>query len=93
MKALIWITIAIFGLLLVWATSALPDHGAVDTVSQTYLAPEYVRRAQEDTGSPNVVTAVLADYRSFDTLGETAVIFAAGLGVVLVLMREGRRDG
>lgn len=92
MKILVWLTLATFGALLVWATSALPDHGAADSVSHTYLAPDYIRRAQEDTGSPNVVTAVLADYRSFDTLGETAVIFTAGLGVVLVLMREVRRD-
>jgi len=93
LKALVWLTMVIFGALVVWATGALPDHGVVDSVSQTYLVPEYIRRAQQDTGSPNLVTAVLADYRSFDTLGETAVIFTAGLGVVLVLMREGRRDG
>ncbi|MEO9971718.1 MAG: cation:proton antiporter, partial [Hyphomonadaceae bacterium] len=34
---------------------------------------------------PNVVTAVLASYRGFDTLGETGVIFAAGIAVVLLL--------
>ena len=34
---------------------------------------------------PNVVTSVLADYRGYDTLGETTVIFTAGIGVMLLL--------
>ena len=34
---------------------------------------------------PNVVTTVLASYRGFDTLGETIVVFTAGLGVLLIL--------
>jgi len=48
-----------------------------------------LERSIEETGVPNVVTAVLADYRSFDTLGETTVIFTAGIGVMLLL--RGRR--
>ena len=36
-------------------------------------------------GIPNIVTAVLASYRGYDTLGETVVIFTAGLGVLLLL--------
>ena len=38
-----------------------------------------------DTGIPNVVTSVLASYRGFDTLGETTVVFVAGLAVALML--------
>jgi len=34
---------------------------------------------------PNVVTTVLASYRGFDTLGETIVVFTAGLGVLMLL--------
>jgi multicomponent Na+:H+ antiporter subunit B len=41
---------------------------------------------------PNLVTAVLASYRGFDTLGEVTVIFTAGVGVMLLLGRgSGRR--
>ena len=49
----------------------------------------------KDTNVPNVVTSVLADYRGYDTLGETTVIFTAGIGVMLLLRkarRRGRRD-
>jgi multicomponent Na+:H+ antiporter subunit B len=35
------------------------------------------------------VTAVLADYRGYDTLGETIVIFTAGLACILILMKKG----
>jgi multicomponent Na+:H+ antiporter subunit B len=41
----------------------------------------------EDTETPNIVTSVLADYRGYDTLGETIVIFTAGLACLLVLWR------
>ncbi|WGI16715.1 hydrogen gas-evolving membrane-bound hydrogenase subunit E [Methanonatronarchaeum sp. AMET-Sl] len=56
--------------------------------------PEYIdmdehiiENAQEDTGANNVVTAVLYDYRSFDTLGEATVLFAAIASVMVVLRR------
>ena len=41
---------------------------------------------------PNVVTSVLADYRGYDTLGETTVIFTAGIGVMLLLKGRRRRQ-
>ena len=40
---------------------------------------------------PNVVTAVLASYRGYDTLGETTVVFTAGAGVIALLRRRRRR--
>ena len=50
---------------------------------------DYMARTAEDIHIPNVVTAVLASYRGFDTFGEVVVIFAAGLGVVLLLGLNG----
>ena len=55
---------------------------------------EFKRAAEaivSETGIPNVVTAVLASYRGYDTLGETTVIFTAGIGVLLLLKRTLRR--
>ena len=49
----------------------------------------------KETGVPNIVTSVLADYRGYDTLGETTVIFTAGIGVLLLLSgsrRKGKSD-
>jgi multicomponent Na+:H+ antiporter subunit B len=61
-----------------------PAHRA-GTVAQHYLA-----HSMEDSGSPNVVTPVLGDYRGYDTMGETTVIFIAALAVVLLLRQAGR---
>lgn len=45
----------------------------------------YIRNAYSDTHTDNMVTVVLADYRSFDTFGETLVVFTAAICVLLIL--------
>ena len=47
--------------------------------------------AYEETGALNMVTAVLADYRGYDTLGETTVIFTAGAACLLIIEANRRR--
>lgn len=83
------------GVVLVWGTLVLPPFGTPDAAIHRHVAPRYIADSIKDTNVPNVVTSVLADYRSFDTLGETTVIFTAGIGVMLLLRkarRRGRRD-
>lgn len=50
----------------------------------------YLRDGLAQTGAPNIVTAVLLDYRAFDTLGEATVLFCAALGTVAILRKRGR---
>ena len=50
-----------------------------------HVAPRYLAESGDVLHIPNVVTTVLASYRGFDTLGETIVVFTAGLGVLLLL--------
>lgn len=73
------------GALLVYAALDLPSFGNPASPANAYVGRIYLEVAPERTGAPNVVTAVLASYRGFDTLGETVVIFAGGLGVALML--------
>jgi multicomponent Na+:H+ antiporter subunit B len=80
------------GGVLVWGTLVLPPFGTADAVIHQHVSPRYISRSTEETNVPNVVTSVLADYRGFDTLGETTVIFTAGIGVMLLLRRT-RRGG
>jgi multicomponent Na+:H+ antiporter subunit B len=80
------------GMILIWGTLALPPFGIADTAVHRHVAPRYLAESIRETNVPNVVTSVLADYRGFDTLGETTVIFTAGIGVIL-LLRRGRRRG
>jgi len=77
--------------LLAYATLGMPDFGAVDAPAQTHVGPYYLARGEAETGVPNVVTAVLASYRGFDTLGEVTVIFTAGMGVLVLLGGAYRR--
>lgn len=78
---------------LVWGTQGMPQFGAADTPMHNHVGGSYLKRSIPDTGVPNVVTSVLADYRSFDTLGETTVIFTGGLGVMLLLRGRRRKYG
>lgn len=82
--------VAVLGLLL-YASSGLPDRGDPNAPAQQGISVEYLTRSKDDSNTPNVVTALLADYRSMDTLGETLVILTAAMSAVLVLLR-GRRD-
>jgi multicomponent Na+:H+ antiporter subunit B len=50
----------------------------------------WIEKGQQETGTPNMVTHGLADYRGYDTLGETVVIFTAGVSVILLLRRRGK---
>lgn len=47
----------------------------------------YIDHSQTETGANNVVTAIVFDYRGFDTLGEATVLFIAVLGVAMVFRR------
>ncbi|WP_084395591.1 DUF4040 domain-containing protein [Henriciella aquimarina] len=73
------------GLILVYATIDLPAFGDPDSPANTYVGTDYIERTPEEIGVPNIVTAVLASYRGFDTLGETGVVFSAALAVILLL--------
>ncbi len=67
----------------------LPPLRTADVPIRTRVEPYYIENAVEQTHTPNIVSAILADYRSFDTFGETTVVFAAGLACYLLL---GRRE-
>lgn len=79
------------GVILVWGTLVLPPFGSPDAVIHKHVVPRYIADTVKETNVPNVVTSVLADYRGYDTLGETTVIFTAGIGVMLLLRRARRR--
>jgi multicomponent Na+:H+ antiporter subunit B len=72
--------------------ATIPALPAVGDPSAPILSGEvsqyYIENAYQQTEVTNVVTAVLVGYRGFDTLGEAAVVFAAGVAMLLVLRRE-----
>lgn len=54
-------------------------------------ANHYLREGLKDTGAANMVTAVILDYRAYDTLGEATVIFTAILGALAILRSKARK--
>lgn len=71
--------------MLIYATIDLPGLGDPNSPANTGPGMTYVHINWYDTGVPNVVTSVLASYRGFDTMGETVVVFVAGLAVAMLL--------
>ncbi|MCL0076713.1 hypothetical protein M1O12_01620 [Dehalococcoidia bacterium] len=79
------------GVILTMAVIDMPAFGDPEAPAHRHVAPRYIARAYEETGVTNMVTAVLIDYRGYDTLGELTVIFAAGAAVLSLLV--GRKTG
>ena len=79
------VIVVIVGGLLILAAFDLPALGDPNAPAQVHVAPRYLVESDEVLHIPNVVTTVLASYRGFDTLGETIVVFTAGLGVFVLL--------
>ena len=76
--------------ILIYGTMDMPDFGDPNAPANTHVASRYIEKSYEETGVDNFVTAVLASYRGYDTLGETIVIFTAGMSVMLLLRRKKR---
>ena len=78
------------GAMLVYGTLDLPPYGGPGNPVHVHVAPHYLGETPREIGIANVVSAVLASYRGYDTLGETVVVFTAVIGV-LSLLPGGRR--
>ena len=76
------------GLLLLYAANDLAAFGDPASPASTHVSPFYLENSLADTQTPNVVTAVLMDYRALDTLMETVVIYTAGIACWLLLRRN-----
>ena len=86
--------VLVTGAALVYGTLDMPNFGSPSAPAQTHVGPDYLERTPHEIGVPNAVTAILASYRGYDTLGETAVVFAAGIGVLMLIsgLRTRRRE-
>ena len=85
------LTTVVTGLLLWLGSLDMPETGDPASPPSRHVSPRYIEDSFEETNVPNMVTAVLADYRSFDTLGEVTVVFTGAVAVLLIL-RAGRKE-
>ena len=78
--------VLVTGALLVYGTLDMPHFGLAEAPVHLHVAPRYINDSMAEIGVPNIVTSILASYRGYDTLGETLVIFTAGIGVMSLLL-------
>ena len=87
-KGLTTILMTVITVIFCACTVLLPTIGDPQSAPNTHVSDYYIEHSAEDTGSPNIVTGTLADYRGFDTLWETSVMFVSGLTACLILMNN-----
>ena len=79
------------GAALIYGTLDMPRYGDPSAPIHQHVMPAYIQATPAEIGVPNVVTAVLASYRGYDTLSEVTVIFTAGVGVLILLVARSRK--
>ncbi len=77
--------------MLLAAVSWLPSFGEADNPVNNEVSRRYIEKGLQETGAVNIVTGMILDYRAFDTLGESHVLFVATC-TVLILLRLDRRE-
>ena len=85
---LVLLVLSAIGFVMSLAVINMPEFGDINAPIHIHVAPRYMQMSYEETGVTNMVTAILADYRGYDTLGELTVIFAGGVAVLSVSGRK-----
>lgn len=93
MRGLVITVLALLTGLFCSSVTFLPAIGNPNSAPNQRITPVYIAQSELDTGSPNIVTGTLADYRGFDTMWETTVMFLSGVTATLILSSStmGRR--
>jgi len=89
-RALTLVLLVALAAVLLNAVADLPPHGSPDTPAYTHVGAYYLEHGPEETGSENIVTSIILNYRGFDTNGEVTVIVTALMAVIAIL--TGVRD-
>ncbi|MDZ7708277.1 MAG: hydrogen gas-evolving membrane-bound hydrogenase subunit E [Trueperaceae bacterium] len=87
------VVVVLISVPLVVTVASLPAHGTSDAPAHEAVASRYVEHGAEETGMTNLVTAVLLDYRGFDTFVEVVVMFAALMAMLALPRGDLDQDG
>ena len=85
------ICLGVIAVLLVTA-SYLPPYGSPDNPVHNEVSQRYIEKGMEETGAVNIVAGMILDYRAFDTLGESNVLFVAACSVLILMRITSERD-
>jgi|LSQX01.2.fsa_nt_gb multicomponent Na+:H+ antiporter subunit B len=75
--------------MLLQAVSEMPPYGQPDNPTVNDVVERYVEKGVEESGGLNLITNIILDYRGYDTLLETTVLFTAVMAIILVLSSRG----
>ena len=78
-------------LVFMYIIAQLPLYG-VENVRATTVAQRYIEHGLEETGAINIVSGMILDYRAFDTLGESHVLFTALICVMILLRVDSKNQ-
>ena len=78
--------------MLLIAVSYLPAYGHMENPVNNEVSQRYIENGLEETGAVNIVTGMILDYRAFDTLGESHVLFIATCTVLILLRKDKKKD-
>lgn len=85
------VVVVILGVVLLYFFSQTTELMAPFGQHMTRMSASYIEKAAEQTGSANLVTGILFDYRGYDTLGEATILFTAVIGVITILRLAGKK--
>lgn len=80
-----------FSAVLILTVSYMPKTGDINNPTNNEVAKRYIEKGLEETGATNVVAGMILDYRAFDTLGESHVLFVAAITVTILLRLDKKK--
>lgn len=79
-------------LMLLISISYMPTYGHAENPVNNEVSKRYIEKGLQETGAVNIVTGMILDYRAFDTLGESHVLFIATCTVLILLRKDGNKN-
>lgn len=86
------IFVLLIAAVLIYNVSWLPPIGEASKAVNNEVPQRYIEKGLQETGAVNIVTGMILDYRAFDTLGESHVLFIATITVLILLRNEKKKD-
>ena len=80
-------------LMLLQTAAYLPPFGSPDNPANNEVSRRYIEQGMQETGAVNIVAGMILDYRAFDTLGESNVLFIAACSVLILLRISSEKHG
>ena len=78
--------------ILLHTVSTLPYFGGSTNPASNEVVERYIESGVEETGASNIVTAMILEYRAFDTFGESCILFLAVICVVMLLKKDAAEE-